>query len=330
MHGAPDTITRYLPVSPTTRAWGWYLVDAGRQLIAPGARYPADGHPSAYLFDSQGRRTLDEFQIVYLAAGTGTFESASHPQRAVCAGDALLLFPGEWHCYRPDAATGWVEFWAGFGGSDAERVMTAFFNRRQPVVRVGHDIEVVALFERMVDYLHQPIPGGELVLASHLPLLLAFLRAGPAANRLTDGPASSDDRRVAAAIAQLARNPAVRTDFKRMAASMGVSYSRFRAVFKAQTGHSPRAFENQVRLKRARALLLSGRHNVSETAALLGFGSVYYFSRAFRACYGMSPSQWRAGRTPPTSQAVLPHAVTRPSSVVQSASAGAARAMPHS
>ena len=59
-----DTFSRYLPPDPQSTRWGWRLIDAGRQHVPPGSPYPLAGHPLAYAFDKNGRRTLGEFQLV--------------------------------------------------------------------------------------------------------------------------------------------------------------------------------------------------------------------------------------------------------------------------
>ncbi|NDV63151.1 helix-turn-helix transcriptional regulator [Puniceicoccales bacterium CK1056] len=83
-----------------------------------------------------------------------------------------------------------------------------------------------------------------------------------------------------------------RTDLQDLAASLGVSYSKFRALFKSQTGYSPREFEIRIKLNRASEMLQSGMNSVSDTSEELGYSSVYYFSRAFKQQFGKSPREW--------------------------------------
>ena len=77
-----------------------------------------------------------------------------------------------------------------------------------------------------------------------------------------------------------------------LAHSLGISYSKFRTLFKKQTGYSPREFENLIKLNRSKDLLKSGRYSDSSTAEELGDSSVFYFSRAFRKQFGLSPREW--------------------------------------
>jgi hypothetical protein len=68
---------------------------------------------------------LPAWQIVFIAAGRGRFESRHQPCCEITAGAALLLFPGEWHRYAPDPRTGWTELWVELQGPACARLQTA-------------------------------------------------------------------------------------------------------------------------------------------------------------------------------------------------------------
>ena len=102
MDDRPLSILHYLPVSPRDEQWGIVCTTAGHQHVPPGTPYPVSEHPEHYLFYKGSGRTLDEYQLVYITAGRGRFESASCPSQTVEAGTMLLLFPNEWHSYSPD------------------------------------------------------------------------------------------------------------------------------------------------------------------------------------------------------------------------------------
>ena len=58
------------------------------------------------------------------------------------------------------------------------------------------------------------------------------------------------------------------------------------------TSLSPNEYIRNRRLKFARELLLDGKHNVTETAYLAGFGTPNDFRDCFRAEYGLSPTDF--------------------------------------
>lgn len=286
-----ETFSRYLPTDPQSTKWGWRLIDAGRQQVPPGSPYPLAEHPLAYAFDRNGRRTLQEFQLVFITAGRGHFQSRSCRERHVSAGDTLLLFPGEWHRYGPASRTGWTEYWLGFEGVEAARIMKSFFSRTRPVQPGAYTDEAIRTFDQLLGWLRHPRPGGEQVMASFIPQLLALLRAGSATS---DTPRAREEELVMTVRTRLLDNPAQRVDLPALAAELGVSYSLLRSLFRKHTGHSPRQFENLIRLNRSRDLLAAGE-SVTATATALGYTSVHYFSRAFKRQFGQPPRQWRQG-----------------------------------
>jgi DNA-binding response OmpR family regulator/nitrogen-specific signal transduction histidine kinase len=80
---------------------------------------------------------------------------------------------------------------------------------------------------------------------------------------------------------------------------VGLSHVQFYRKMKALTGQAPGEFLRNYRLQQA-AMLLRGRHgNVTEVAYTVGFTSLAYFTRCFRALYGMSPSDYISNQDHP-------------------------------
>lgn len=71
-----------------------------------------------------------------------------------------------------------------------------------------------------------------------------------------------------------------------------LSESQFYDTFKKKTGMSPIHYRNHLRVRQAKVLLESGEITIQEIAQLLGFESVHYFSRVFKAHTGTPPSQY--------------------------------------
>jgi signal transduction histidine kinase/DNA-binding response OmpR family regulator len=72
---------------------------------------------------------------------------------------------------------------------------------------------------------------------------------------------------------------------------VGMSRTQVHRKLKALTNQSASLFIRTLRLQKARQLLLSGAHNVSEAAYLTGFNSPAYFSTCFAEHYGYPPSE---------------------------------------
>jgi AraC family transcriptional regulator len=78
-----------------------------------------------------------------------------------------------------------------------------------------------------------------------------------------------------------------------MAGSVALSPSHFSRIFKKETGMSPQEYLIDVRLSRARLLLLQTDKKITEIALGCGFAGSAHFSSSFRKKYGMTPSQLR-------------------------------------
>jgi AraC-like DNA-binding protein len=77
------------------------------------------------------------------------------------------------------------------------------------------------------------------------------------------------------------------------AQALNISTSRFRHVFKQETGLPFARFVKLVRLHRARKLLLETRLRIKEVAANTGFNDVSHFVKDFKSVYGESPARLR-------------------------------------
>ena len=97
---------KYLIVNDMDRKFGLWVNTVGYQSIPPDSPYPLKEHPSGYYFNAEKGRVLREYQLVYITKGRGLFSSDSTPERQVCKGRLMVLFPGQWHiiihCGRPD------------------------------------------------------------------------------------------------------------------------------------------------------------------------------------------------------------------------------------
>jgi AraC-like DNA-binding protein len=103
----------------------------------------------------------------------------------------------------------------------------------------------------------------------------------------------ADPRLMRAAEAVMAR-PAAAHSVTELATVAGMSRSAFAKKFADTFRDSPMDFVQKTRLHHAARLLASTPMPVKLVASSVGFASRSHFSRAFRATYGCSPSDYRA------------------------------------
>jgi AraC-like DNA-binding protein len=78
-----------------------------------------------------------------------------------------------------------------------------------------------------------------------------------------------------------------------LAAEVGCSPFYLARLFRRATGSSIHAFRVELRLRRSLELLAGSDRDLSAVALDLGFGSHSHFTSAFRAAYGLTPSELR-------------------------------------
>ncbi|MGG6309574.1 helix-turn-helix domain-containing protein [Paenibacillus macerans] len=84
-----------------------------------------------------------------------------------------------------------------------------------------------------------------------------------------------------------------RLNVEELAASLHMSYGHLSRLYKQKTGRTLIEEMNRIRLAKACELLLQPSLLVKEVAAQSGFPDIYYFSKAFKQKYGVSPQIFR-------------------------------------
>ena len=289
---AHNLFSRYLPIEPSLVDWGMYVLDAGSTDVPAGSDYPVGKHPEEYLFSWEKGRVLEEFQMVYLSRGQGVFECEGKKPITVKQGDMILLRPGIWHRYKPDPEVGWAESWVGFQGEYALRLMEKFFPLQSVALHLGNDEELLRKMQYVIELMQEAPLGFRQMMAGEVVALLARVRS---LTMRSDKMLSSSEEKMDKARYYLLAHATEDIDLEALATELGLSYSRFRSLFRKQTGRSPRQYQLDIRMNRAMNLLKESQRTVSEISEILGFSAVYYFSRLFKQRVGKSPGEYRKG-----------------------------------
>lgn len=285
-----SSIYRYQPAEPDMVNWGLYVLDAGHAVIPPGAPYPAGNHPEAYAFSWDNGRRLSEYQLVYISEGRGLFESRATGPVTITGGNVLLLYPGVWHRYRPEPSEGWSENWIGFSGVMADRIMGHFFSPREPVLQVGHDQELLHVIHSISGMMGQAPAGYQQIIAARTTEALALVRFCTMKQRPVDRKTEETIQKARQLLLQHHSEP---IDMETVASQLGLSYSRFRTLFKQVTGIAPHHYLIDIRLNKACYLLRDSNLPIARISEIVGFSSQFYFSRLFQKRKNCTPSAYR-------------------------------------
>ena len=264
-----------------------WVFTVGRQKVGPGEEYPHKGFPESALFKDAGGRCLDQFQLVYIKRGSGTFVDRGL-EYSVQEGSVFLIRPGLWHTYAPDNATGWTEYFIGFNGNVFAKTIQHIIPQDDSLYQLPPELRKI--FPKALEYAQQDGEDTQLVLQALVFTLLSFIAYGPVANP-SGGKRSS--KLIVQARAYLERNISKPLSLRELASELGISYSAFNQFFKDQTGLSPVRYLGRMRMHRAKYKLLKTDLSIKAIAQDCGFSSTEYFCGFFRKETGMTPSEFR-------------------------------------
>lgn len=284
---------KYIPENSRDTQWGLTVCSVGYQHVRPGQDYPPRNHNKEYIFDPQKGRMLHEYQLLYICSGKGTLHTSSCPTRQVEAGDMFLIFPGEWHTYQPDPATGWQEYFIGFQGTNIDhRVQAGFFSPHNPVYRIGHHETAIMLYNQAIQTATQQEAYFQQLLAGIVNHLLGLMFMVSHNRTLHDSARQSTDLvdRARHLMQEMVEHELT---MPQVADQLNISYATFRHLFKRVTGLSPVQYFINLRLHRAKELLRGTDTPIKEISYMLHFENPEYFATLFKKRTGFTPSEFR-------------------------------------
>ncbi len=240
-------------------------------------------------------RELNEYQLLYITEGKGVFTSTHQQETELNEGDMFLLFPGEWHTYHPDPETGWKSYWIGFKWKNIdERVGLRFLLREKPIYHIGFSSVIVQLYESAYATATAEEAYSQQLLAGIVNHLIGMMYSLERNIELNKNHAHVD--MVNRARLRIREALESSLTIQQVAEELGVSYSNFRKLFKEYTGLSPAAYQQDLKLQRAKELLKTTNLSIKEIAYRLNFDSPDYFSAKFKIKTGRKPSEMRMRR----------------------------------
>ena len=283
---------KYIVENEQDLLWGMSITTVGMEHILPGEDYPTSGHKDGYSFNPEKGRVLHEYQLLYFPEGRGAFSSAHGGRHSVQPGWMALLFPGEWHTYRPEPAVGWKQYWIGFKGSIAEGIVkNGFLSVEKPIFHLGYNEEIVRLYARAMEVTQREEACFQQVLAGIVTYLLG-LTYSIAKNRQFNKNQPLVDR-INQARLRMYEEMETPVTVQEIVSDLNMSYSSFRKLFKEYTGVSPAHYFQDIRLQRAKDLLTTTSLPIKDIAYRLNFETPEYFSAQFKRKIGKKPTEFR-------------------------------------
>jgi AraC-like DNA-binding protein len=279
---------------------GQRLVVLPRPILSDALRHPllknllptdAGYYPKAKGHVCVRERGCAEDIFIYCAEGAGWCEIAGKKHEV--ARDQLLVIPaGTAHVYGASARRPWTIHWFHAVGTNVPFYLERLaVSKANPVVSLGGDVRLFALFEDLREGLQHGFTLTHLIYSAHS---LAHLMGLILRHKEEFWPGETSVReRIEKSVEFMRGHLREPLSVAALAALVNLSRSHYTSLFRRVTGYAPLGYLNHLRMQRAVELLNSTDWPLKHISEHLGFSDQFYFSRAFSKMHNHSPSEHR-------------------------------------
>lgn len=246
------------------------LKQCGTQKCSPGYYY--------------GPAIRDIYLLHYIASGKGTFSDGKTTYE-LSAGDIFYIGPGISTFYSADNLDPWEYSWIGFSGNSADYLLHQIgLTAETPTM---HAPECGGCF---ADIVNECSSGQNNEFSKSLYILSRLIEIFAQLYKFSSAQTYSFSDHI---INFFTNNIGQNISISKLADDYGFSRTHFSSIFKKETGYSPKQFLLNLRIEKARCLLLDTELDISCIARSVGYDDPLLFSKQFKKKMGVSPRALR-------------------------------------
>lgn len=248
------------------------------------------GYEDCQPLHSFGPAVRPNYILHYILKGKGTFRAGGVVYE-LTAGQGFLIEPGVQTFYQADASEPWSYVWIGFDGARPAEYLAALrlggsrlTYRSSQGGRILETVEAM-LVQNTYTTVHQFMRQS---------LLYSFFSILSEDLDVISPPRGQDGSLyVRKAVEFIQNNYCYPIRVSDAADYVCINRSYLYTLFRRELGVSPQEYLANCRLTHAAELLVLTDFSVESVAFSCGYGNALVFSKAFKAKYGASPSQYR-------------------------------------
>ena len=226
------------------------------------------------------------FILEYIVSGKG-YLNVNDEKHTLKAGDAYIIHPGDFCIYHSDPSDPYKKYWVNFSASFFFTELLKAYDINDRVVR-GLDLsgffeDIFKLEERYTLNDEMYIPASKLIFGA-----LMEIAQHKQKNFM------SQEKDIAFKVRNLLyKSFATKITIDEVAKRFYRSKNDINRQFKKKYNTTPHNYLIDVRIGKAKNLLVNSKKTLAEIASFLCFSSEFHFSNTFKKKVGVSPSEFR-------------------------------------
>ncbi|MDR1363589.1 MAG: AraC family transcriptional regulator [Spirochaetaceae bacterium] len=266
--------------------------------------YHLVGHERVAWHGRYHAHSCNEYEIHFFVNGDGTFLCGKSCS-VITSGRLLTVSPLEFHSIIPDAKKRPVSYYALLfkldeTGNETDKLIASMLSKNRNVVNINNRLLRIQC-EEITEMFNSGEPSLK-ISAEHLLISVLFrlfpIEANSPLLEQKEQPPTGKTRRtnhvqVTKALAIMQVNVCEALGVDEMARIVGISMGHFIRVFRREVKMSPHQYIMRLKIEGATGLLISTPQTIEEISEWFGFKNQFHFSRVFKKCTGLSPSQYR-------------------------------------
>ncbi|AUI71090.1 AraC family transcriptional regulator [Companilactobacillus alimentarius] len=237
----------------------------------------------------------NEWVMIFCTGGEGTIESSTK-KWSISRGSIIIMPPNIEHTYFASEMHPWDIFWVHFSGKLVHEYLSLPTQTQNGFIYSKEDSEddinyLMSLFWQMIQVLTSGFSFEAVFYDSQiLGTLLAYVNMH---SKLPGEKKNMGNEHLTKAIQYIYDNLDQRITLKKLTDHLGVSISYLSRIFKNNLDMGVNEFITSIKIKQASHYLQNTNLSVQQIAQGLGYSDPYYFSRAFKKIYKVSPVNYR-------------------------------------
>ena len=231
-----------------------------------------------------------DYQIIYITKGCGSF-FINGVMTTIPYGNIIIFRPEEMQHYAYYYQDAPELYWVHFTGYGVESYLNSINLHHKSTHYIGIHNVLIEHFKKIMLELQVKSPLYEQTADAMLMELMASMARKKI---ILENPSSKfSDPHIQKIVEHMHTACDQPWNINDLAKKCLLSPNRFMHKFKAQTGFSAMDYLMQIRIAKAKDLLINSQLNIKEISNLIGYENPLYFSRLFHKIEGMSPREYR-------------------------------------